>query len=445
MKNNRIHALLLTLVIFAFNGCSRENTTPSADAETKYTKDLFERWNNPARLQRIYFEFPATSMNKLLNDDYLKALKIRYMEHAKDLKPLHGMLESIFATSFDKKPEDVKFVLNETVVKNLSFLYDLLENDVPGFIDYLKFNGLESADLDNEERPDSSKVIQKYNGLLRMLFAHADFFKEHEYLFSIANRLFEFCFSPETWPQFKKILSDRSLHPVARFLYSNIWYYLAGLGWKMWNDQCLKDLKKEVDAGKTIIYIGAGSDFYQMLKRGIYNIEIIDPYYPSQLKWYAAGWDWFVRSNGIGDKIVLEFDDRTIELKREGFTDLGSTKAKFNTGEIGTVPLSKTRWGVYDSKTQQHLGKILIDRRFTNQDDYVMHKDKVFFISFNELYYLTESNPAKKWDVDIDQLPDDFEIYIKQLRRKIGKKEMLNMRSASAAPFTYIALGSQVT
>jgi len=74
-----------------------------------------------------------------------------------------------------------------------------------------------------------------------------------------------------------------------------------------------------------------------------------------------------------------------------------------------------------------------------------MHKDKEFLISFNELYYLTEANPAKNWGVDIDQLPDDFEIYIKQLRRKIGKKEMLNMRSASAAPFTYIALGSQVT
>jgi len=423
-----------------FQGCSQEQKV-SPNAETKQAEDVFGRW---ITTQYVFKDRALTSMKDVLhdNDSYSTAVKQKYGQHAALLAPLNHMIEAIFATEIKNKQLDI--VLDNNITRNLGYIYELLEHDIPGFVDFLRHHGLESEHVNQDDKNvNFHDVIKKYCWFMQLLFA-CDSSLETEYLFSCANRFFEFFFRPDTWNYSKKLLTDPVLFPIARVFYSIIWFYLSGQGWKHWNGACLDALKKEHDAGKKIIYIASGTDIYQLFKHKIYNIESIDPLLPSQPKFYADGWSWLIREDGIGDKITIKFDERELELKRVEFRVYGTFRAKLHTGLEEDVQKNMTRWAIYDKKSGKQLGNWVIHRRFATQDDFIMDKNKALLVSFNELYFITTSNPVKNWGIDPELFQDNFSIYVKQLRAPVTKQMGLNMQAADVSELGFIALGSQI-
>jgi len=439
-KLKQLGLIIITLVCASlFSGCWNEQKV-SQNPEAKKAEEVFGRWMNT---QCVFHDRSLISMKDNVNEAYGLAVQKKYHDQAVLLKPLNELIESIFAT--DIKHEKLDVVVHDNLKKNLVYLYGLLENDLPGFIDFLRHHGLESNDVNTQDKAiDFHDVIKKYYGLMQLLFAHTDYIAETGYLFSSANRFFEFFFMPDTWKYGKAMLTDPALYPIARVFYATIWYYLSGHGWKHWNKACLDALKKEYDAGKKIVYIASGNDVYQLLRYGMYTIESIDPLLPSQPKFYADGWSWIVRENGIGDTIALTFDDTELELKRVEYRTYGTFKALLHTGLEEEVQKSKTRWGIYDKKTGKQLGNWIIHRRFATQDDFIMDKTKVLLVSFNELYFLTTVTPEKSWGIDPEKFQNDCTMYVKQLRRPVTKQVALNMQAADASEFGFIALGSQI-
>jgi len=429
-------AILLSML--GFQGCSTEQKV-SANAETKQDRDVFCRW---MRTQFVFKDRSLDSMKNDINQTYITVVKQRYHDQAKLFSPHNETIESIFAAEIKGGQLDV--IVNNDLKKNLTYIYGLLENDIPGFIDFLRYHGLESAEFNKHDQALAYKdVIKKYYGLMQLLFASPDYFTETEYLCSVANRFFEFFFRPATWDQSKKILTNPMLYPIARVFYSTMWYYLTGHGWKHWNRECLEALKKEHDLGKTIVYIASGDDVYQLFKYGIYNIEVIDPM-PVQPKFCAEGWAWLIRDDGIGDKIALKFADKELELKRVEFKTHGTFKATEYTGGHGEdVQKITTRWSIYDKKTGKQLGNWVINRRFATQDDFIMNKNKALLISFNEFYFVTTMNPVKSWGIVLNQFEENFKIHIKQLRAPITKQIAQNMQVADTSQASFIGLGSQ--
>lgn len=432
-------AVVIVAGTLFLGGCSQEQK-PSANAETKQADDVFGRW---IKTQNVFKDRSPEAMKDSLNDAYVATLKQKYHDQAELLVPLNELVESVFAAEIKNGQLDA--TLNDGLKKNLTFMYGLLETDIPGFVDFLRHHGLESNEVNKKDKEiDFHDVIKKYYGFMQLLFAHSDYFPETEYLFSTANRFFEFLFRPDTWPHCKKMLTDHAMYPIARVFYSTIWYYLSGHGWKHWNNECLEDLKKEYDQGKTIVYIASGNDLYQLLKKGIYRIEVIDPLLPSQPKFYAEGWSWIIREDGIGDKIEMKIDDKELELRRVEYHTYGTFRAKLHTGLEEDVPKTMTRWGIFDKKTNKQLGNWTIHRRFSTQDDFKMDSKKALLLSFNELYFVTTVSPAKSWGIDPNLFPDDFKVYIKQLRAPVTKQMAQNMQAADASEFSFIALGSQI-
>jgi len=434
-----VMVLGMMLGVLSFSGCSQEQK-PCKNPETKNANDLFERW---ILRQKVFKDLTTESMNQHINEGYITAVKAMYREQAKIFEPMNDLIESIFAGEI--KNGELHITLNDGLKRNVSFLYNLLDHDIAGFVDFLRHHGLESNELNKRDKEaDYHDVIRQYYGIIQLLFANPDTFVESEYLFSLSNRLFEFFYGPKTWVHGQKMLSEHAMYPVARVFYATIWRFLSGLGWRDWNKTCLDALKKECDAGKKIIYIASGNDLYQLFKHGIYNIESIDPLLPSQPKFYADGWSWIIRDNGIGDKIELKFEHTELELRRVEFRTYGTFRAKLHTGLEEDVQKSMTRWAIYDKKSGKQLGNWVINRRFVTQDDFIMDNKKVLLLSFNELYFVTSTNPSKTWGIDPDKFPNDFRIYVKQLRAQVTKEIAQHMKLADESEFSFIALGSQI-
>src|SRR5207248_2696049 len=121
-------------------------------------------------------------------------------------------------------------------------------------------------------------------------------------------------------------------------------------------------------------YIAGGCDICKLIDEEIYNITIIDPFLPSQEKFYTPEWEWFVKNsnshNGLSDTII--FEDQRITLKRSVYEENGSFEAKLSTGNVCSIPNSLTVWEVLDmEKNNKPLGTIRIERRFCNEQDFV--------------------------------------------------------------------------
>lgn len=346
-----------------------------------------------------------------------------------------------------------EFELNNKTKERLSNVYKYLEADIGKFIEYMKIHGF-SDELINkvESRTNFLTVINKYKNFAQLLFANSDPFLTQNYLFCVANNLFEFCFYPKTAPEFEKLLKQPENYPIARMIYSIMWNYLAGHGWKDWNKSTLSTLKDLTKNGGTVVYIAGGTDIYQLLKYGIYNIKIIDPVLPSQPDYYSDIWDWLVVSksqnniienNGIGDVVKYDFGDRKFVMRRTGFDKTGFFQAELSYGKVVNIPQSKTRWTIYDDLGNT-LGEIVFERRFCNQDDFVEKDNQHLLISFNELYYIASNNLNDSWGIDISKIGDNFKMFVKQLRRPVDKNVLCNMQKADNSDFLFIKLGSNI-
>ncbi len=417
----------------------------TAEPITKQANEIFSKW---IEWQMVMPDKDLTSMTEQLDGTQMKQV---YVNAIANLTPLTPVLERLTASYINSDGFVLRSPVADAIKNNFGKMHELMEHDMPRFIDTLRGMPFCSPVDATEESTstDSSKIIDRYNAFLRLLFAHQNQAEAQKYLFSVANRFFEYCFETKSFPVFERFMMNIQDQPLGRMLYSVAWFNLAGNGWKHWHEKSLQTLKAKADEGKTIKYIAGGSDILQMLRAGIYNIKNIDPQLPSQPIYYANGWEFLVRSTaedgGIGDKIIIPMMDRTLIMERTGFSLTGETfKARLNNDSIIEIPRSITTWTI-SNENNEKIGQYQLDRRFCVQQDFNPADNEQLLMSFNELYFISLPQFLNGWMIEPNQFPEDLEIVIKQLRKPVTRDMVFNMRIASllnATDFKFIALGT---
>ena len=288
-------------------------------------------------------------------------------------------------------------------------------------------------------------TVARYRKLFKLFLNHSDKYIQRERCFALANRMFEYCFGPDTNGNFCSLLMDRSLHPIAELFYATMWYSLASKGWQHWHDSCLRAIKKEYNRGKEIVYVAGGSDIYQLLKNNIFRIRVIDPLLPSQPLYYSEGWDWLVTDDpsAIGDRLILNFGNKKLVMMRTRYEKTGMFAADLSTAERVDLPKSITTWTI--SEKNKKIGYVIFERRFCDKNDFSAKPKQTLLMSFNEMYYIVVPADKSGWGIGVDQLPDNITLYVKQLRRPLNKKIMTGIVRAEETPLNFISLGSCVT
>jgi len=427
MKRQCLFAIASSLLV----GSSEASFGP----KTKDASDVFSEW---VSWQRTYKHQDLTCMQEHINDNFWRYMYRAYSHHRNVQEPL----QKLFGQSIKNK-NSLKKDKNVQILKNI---YAWLNNDILAFITFLQNHSFASEELNEKEEEESlTKAINKYTRLFHILFKQKPSSVQDELLFTVANNLFEFCFSKEHFPEFEKLLKAEQQYPIARLIYSNIWTNLVETGWKEWHHDCLENLKTQHDAGKKIVYIAGGNDIYQLIKNGIYNIEVIDPILPSQPDYYSKGWEWLIRKNGIGDQITLDFKDRNLLMKRTRYTEGKYFTAELSTGKSAKLKESKTTWTLFNLESNKKLGTIVFNRRFAKQEDFAYDPKKAHLISFNEMYLSTAIAKYGGWGIKPGHMSQKTPFFIKQLRKPVYKSTLLNLRKADQAPFPFMVLGSCAT
>lgn len=411
-----------------------------AEPINKSAQEVFAKWYD---WQIRMPNKNLTDMTPELDGDKLKQQYVSAIHTLADITPF---LELLTASYINKDGFILRSTVPAEITQNFGMIHNMIQNDMPGFISFLKKSPLLTKELVKGEQFDTNTnhIIDKYNNLFSMLFAHRDQVEASRYLFTVANHFYEYAFEEDTFRTFERMMLNPEDQPLARMLYTVIWYNLAGNGWKHWHEDSLKSLE-----GKKAKYIAGGSDLIQMLNAGVYDITNIDPQLPSQPKYYANGWEFIIRSEatdgGIGDTISIPLQSKTITMERTGFMLSGETfKARLNTNEIIEIPHSITTWSIKDEDGTP-LGKYQLDRRFCKQEDFVAGENESLVMSFNELYFIALPNFLNGWQIDPTLLPADLKIVVKQLRKPVTREMLFNMRIASllnATDFKFIALGT---
>src|SRR5579862_5014562 len=234
MKKRLLSAIFLIIVLNIF-------------AETKEASDVFGKW--------VHWQYAY------------KDRDIRTMHHT--LAPNHEQLFNTSCSGFEHLKDQASAMLDLSRPKATGHwgrkrpflkLYADLNSNIQGFVDHLKTHQFATEAVNNHEKEISIfTTIDKYKLFMRAFFNQQDEKIQNEYLFATANRFFEFCFDEKTYRYFNELLENPQWHPIARFLYSVMWYHLVGEGWKDWHQNCLDALKKEHDQGKRITYIAGGN------------------------------------------------------------------------------------------------------------------------------------------------------------------------------------------
>ncbi|MCR9141571.1 MAG: hypothetical protein NXI24_04905 [bacterium] len=414
-------------------------TAGTLNAETRSSDEVFKKW---LTWQRVYEDVDLGDVDYLdekaageLAGSLPAAIRpqLKYLEppaSTQDRAALKGFAANLRETlAAFASPGDIEDWLAELAKPKTGFT--------------------SSAQNTAERESKFRKITAKYREFLEWISGAGEERAVEVRRFAIANRFFEYCFSPATHAQFRSFIDTPALRPIARMLYANIWYNLSGNGWRYWHADALAALRERSRAGGEIVYIAGGSDILLPIRNGIYNIRIIDPMFPSQTKYYSEGWEFLIRGRGPGggrgDTIDFGGDGESggIVMRRMSYREFG----RFETGELSdgkklTLPKSESVWELRDRKGA-HLGRFTLERRFVSQADFHTRGKRSLLISFNELYYITASG-SSGWGIDPRKFSDGVEIFVKQLRKPVDRAAMIHMRETNEADFYYIKLGTSV-
>ena len=416
---------------------------PALAAESRSADEVFKKWLS---WQRIYSDVDLSDV------DYLDEAAVQSLAESVPaaVRPQLGYLQppSLPLNSASSAGRRALQGFGERVratvaafdsPANIEDLFDRLQKPAAGFT---------SVEQDRRERESKfRKITAKYREFVEWLTGQGGASEIAGRRFAVANRFFEYCFSPDTHAQFRSLIDTPALRPLARMLYANIWYNLSGNGWRYWHADTLAALRKRSRAGDKIVYIAGGSDIYLPIAGGVHNIRIIDPMFPSQKKYYSEGWEFLIRGSGSGggrgDTIAFSEQQGGLTMTRVSYRELG----RFETGELSdgkrlTLPKSQSVWELRDAQGVRR-GRFVLERRFVTQADFQVREDQVLLISFNELYYITAAG-SSGWGIDPRRFPRETEIFVKQLRRPVKRLAMIHMRETSEADFHYIKLGTSV-
>lgn len=386
--------------------------------------------------QKCYENYAFDEMSDHINEIFQQRFNKHYLKHQTKLTTLVPFLNDFTQGYIAENGNLIGDSIDEDLRENFLTVYSLVENNMPRFVSYLKDHNFISDETNNEDQKTVNKdmVIDKYRAFARLIFSNPNKKNEKEILFSFANHCFEYCFYPDTWPDFKQYLDDDHDHQIVRFLYSSMWENFVGKGWKDWNSQIISRIADKARQGYRVVYVAGGADIYQLLKHGVYNIDIIDPFLQTQSKFYASSdWEWLVKgrrkNGGLQDRIEFDFDGLKISMIRKKYVKKGDR--------------SITEWSVVEGKKKQ-LGTVIFYRRLCEQNDFSNEQKRLMLMSFNELYYAFLPSKSGGWDINAELLPKNFEIYVKQLRMPIDVSVLQNIRWVEDSSFKFIRLGSQV-
>ncbi len=267
-----------------------------------------------------------------------------------------------------------------------------------------------------------------------MLVSDPNPFVENKRLFALGNRLVEFCFEDKTFAQHVALYKNTATYPVLRFLNTAVWSTLVGEGWRHWHQNALDEVQVAAQQGKEIVYIAGGADLYQFLRLGIYNVTILDPFYPTQDRYYSPGWEFLVASKaankGIGDEIICGVECNNVKLVRNTIIERDYFYAKLSNDKIAKIRKSTTQWNIVD-EDGNILGAFTFKRCPLEQDDLVYDANKVFVASYDEMICLAQPEMIDGWGTNPSLLDDRFTMIVKQFRKPIGKSFLQNLRIAS--------------
>jgi hypothetical protein len=410
---------------------------------TKQADIVFKKW---LEWQKVYEQKNLEQLKDNLTDDFAIKFSNAYQKNLQTLTITQPFLTELTDNVIKKNSFEILTELSEPFKQNLQQLYSLCNENIHDFTQILK-----QLKFTHNTPPfhDANELIDADVSLMNLLFSPSQTPENNEILFTLANKFFWYCFSNQTFPTFQQMLLNKHEKAIACFLYANIWFHLAGTGWKHWSKECLKNLKTESEHGKIVTYIAGGSDIYQLIKNGIYNIRIIDPQLPSQPKYYTNDWQWLLKGDsangGVGDQIIFNFDNKKIVMQRRLFKLLGKQfKARLANGQIISIPVSVTVWDIFDEQGNQ-LGSYTIERRFCEQHDFVSHEKRALLISFNELFFISLPDYLQGWTIKPNQFAPDLRLFVKQLAQPVQKDTINNIRIASIlnhSDLKFISLGT---
>ena len=412
-------------------------------AHLRNAEDIFSEWVNPTckTAQHLWEDVDLSAFWQRNT----RAL-INQMNTLCNQEPdTYAFLKPLLAPPGSSKQGAFELEDSKQQHKLFQKLYEKLDKDPDAFVGLLLKSGLATVEQNKrEKKAPFLRSVERYTEWSKLLFYDKDRDLCHQYRFCWANRLFSYVFG-KGFKRMRAMMDNPAHYPVLRVLYTSIWHPLAGIGWKEGSRESLKAVAREAKKGKTVVYPAGGCDIYNLLMAGVYNIYVIDPVLPSQPKYYVDDWNWFVGGDDdehcIGD--IMQFP-HGITLTRSLFNKQGKPfKVEGSDGAKHTIEPSVTMWRVTDKKGNK-LGNVTYDRRFCTQADFNVSKDKVLYMSFNELYFITCAD-GSGWGIDPHKFDGKLKIYIKQLHKPVSKRMMCNMYAADDSAFSFIRLGSCVT
>ena len=414
-------------------------------ALVKDARDVFKRW---IQIQQVIPDRDFASLTEQITPAFIEDFKTSYEINLPIINKQLPFLTTLSNGLIDQYGYQIRYPLDEFFVSNLQKIYQLADTDVAAllnFLDALKlFEQTKTSGISNN-------LVDQCTGVTQLLFSGQTETSKVELMFNLANRFAEFAFG-ELFPTVtQRMLVDKSQHQKLRYLFSVIWQKLAGYGWKNWHETALNNLATHAANGKTVVYIAGGSDLYQLIKKGVYNIINIDPQLPSQPTYYTNDWE-FLLNGEINDQIIFNDESTKIIMVRTSYKRTGKQfQATLANNKKVLLDESETIWNLY-SPDGKNIGKYTLKRRYCNQNDFILQDNEVMLMSFNELHYICmpqnfgATAPGNHgWGIDLTQLPSSFNIYVKQLRTPLSQSMLINMHTATmlnTVDLGYISLGS---
>lgn len=407
---------------------------------------IFSKWH---AWQQKYYDKNLATLAQSLDSAFPQLFKKNYQENLTKLKPLTPFLSLISNNQISPDGFNFRTPMDKEFQENMSFFYAAAESDISNLVLCLVKNNFCYPGIDQAEQTQHFDItIDKYKALGALLFGNEDSLVQKENLFAFANRLFEYCYTDATTNHYQTLMTSADLYPVARFINATMWYQLVGEGWKHWHANTIDALKRSTLQGKTVKYIAGGTDIYQLLREGIYNISVIDPFLPSQERFYSEGWEFLIESDdavsGIGDEIRFGPDCNSIKMKRSFVITGDSFTMKTSDNSVVSFKKSITTWDVFD-RSNKKIGAITFHRRPVEQNDLIQDPASTLLVSYDELIYIALPEILHGWGIDPSLFSDNFTIYTKQLRNPVTKSTMLNIRTVGLINFAdlrFINLGS---
>lgn len=405
--------------------------SPYLSSRVVHDHDIFKKW---LRVQRVYKDSNFLTMTKHVNnDDFLPQFRLTFEENFQNLKEARYLLKPLTAGLISEDGYQMQPPMSDMMKDIFTRIYEALEHNPQELIHLLQESGISTPHVEKQETEKHFNfTVEKYKALIRLFFPTNLSLTQDSYLFNVGNRLFEYCFEDATFPHYQQLLMNKQEYPLVRFINTLLWFHLVGDGWKHWHRSCLDALKQEAAQEKKVVYIAGGNDFYQLLKEGIYTIDIVDPFLPSQDRYYAQNWEWLVNGE-INDEILCSFDNKKITLKRIKQQKLGTHHIKVGE-KLAEIPKALVEWEVYDNENEEVIGKVSIHRRFAQQQDFDINAAVV--CSYDEAVYAVQPDILDGWGINPGLFEADQKVYIKQLRKPINKNILMNIKTATMLNYT---------